>query len=465
MALSLSDQVNQLTSNAQGGSSADANPGQNMLGSVLSNTLYQQLMPLLNNLNARRISNVITGDKYYNTPNVTTGGTGTTTTGGTGTTTGQQSADAKNLSQYNDVLTQDYQKLFGRAPDTAGEQYWANQLASGAISPNDLLTVLGKGAAPGSADATAYAKYLASQGTGGTGTQTADAANLAKYNDVLRSAYEKEFQRDPDIGGEQYWANQLASGAVTPDTLMAALGKGVQAGSSDAKAYAKYLASQGTGGTTGGTGTTTTTTGTQSTDATNLAKYNDVLTQDYNKMFNRNPDVLGEQYWANQLASGAVSQNNLLAALQKGVAPNSADAAQLAKYLAGQGTGTTTNTTTGGTTEVTTTGGTTTPLTPDAANLAKYNDVLTKAYQTDFDRAPDVSGEQYWANQLASGSLSPTNLLTSLGQGAPAGSLDAQKYAAYLASQGATLPKRDGGSVHFSKTNPYHYQNGRWHHG
>ena len=83
---------------------AAQSPGQNMLGSVLSNTLYQQLMPLLNTLNARRISNVITNDQYYNTPNnytytpgdtnppptggTTGGGTGgTTTTGGTSTFT------------------------------------------------------------------------------------------------------------------------------------------------------------------------------------------------------------------------------------------------------------------------------------------------------------------------------------------------------------------------------------------
>ena len=69
--------------------------------------------------------------------------------------------DAGYLKKYNDVITQDYQKLFKRAPDVPGEQYWANRVGTGQVSIDDLLRIMASGAATGSDDAINAAKYLA----------------------------------------------------------------------------------------------------------------------------------------------------------------------------------------------------------------------------------------------------------------------------------------------------------------
>ena len=69
--------------------------------------------------------------------------------------------DAGYLKKYGDVITQDYQKLFKRAPDVPGEQYWANRVGTGQVSIDDLLRIMASGAATGSDDAINAAKYLA----------------------------------------------------------------------------------------------------------------------------------------------------------------------------------------------------------------------------------------------------------------------------------------------------------------
>jgi Domain of unknown function (DUF4214) len=130
--------------------------------------------------------------------------------GGTPTDT---SSDAANLAKYGDILVQDYNDIFNRTPDIAGEQYWANQLASGAVSQDNLIKALISGAQ--GADIGAAQTY--------TNTQ-----NLKMYDPILQADYQKLFGRAPDAAGEQYWANQLASGAITQDQLMDALRSGAQ---------------------------------------------------------------------------------------------------------------------------------------------------------------------------------------------------------------------------------------------
>ena len=166
--------------------------------------------------------------------------------GGTPTDT---SSDAANLAKYGDVLTQDYQNIFGRAPDTAGEQYWANQLGGGAVSQDDLIKSLISGAQ--GADVGAAQTY--------TNTQ-----NLKQYDPILQADYQKLFGRAPDAAGEQYWANQLGGGAVSQDNLIKSLISGAQG--ADVGAAKKY--SDSLAGKTTTTPTTTTTTNTTKTPTT-----------------------------------------------------------------------------------------------------------------------------------------------------------------------------------------------------
>lgn len=255
---------------------AAQSPGQNMLGSVLSNTLYQQLMPLLNTLNARRISNVITNDQYYNTPNnytytpgdtnppptggTTGGGTGgTTTTGGTSTFTPVKQPVSPTTTTaakgpYDDLLNSIYQQDFGRAYNPSTDAWWAQQLQSGientstAAGMNKLMQDIAGGArnvAGGTQDLTyeqahPYAQAnTTTQTTGGTTTPTSVDPTA-----LLNQIYQSDFNRAPDASGLSYWQSQLASDPSllnNPGKLAQIIGGGASSGNSDAAAYAKNM--------------------------------------------------------------------------------------------------------------------------------------------------------------------------------------------------------------------------------
>ena len=249
---------------------AAQSPGQNMLGSVLSNTLYQQLMPLLNTLNARRISNVITNDQYYNTPTNYTykpGDTnppptvdtnppptvgGTTTKGGTSTFTPTTTTAAK--GPYDDLLNSIYQQEFGRAYNPSTDAWWAQQLQSGientntAAGMNKLMQDIAGGArnvAGGTQDLTYEQAHPYAQAntttptTGGTTTPTSVDPTA-----LLNQIYQSDFNRAPDASGLSYWQSQLASDPSLlndPGKLAQIIGGGASSGSSDAAAYAKNI--------------------------------------------------------------------------------------------------------------------------------------------------------------------------------------------------------------------------------
>ena len=263
---------------------AAQSPGQNMLGSVLSNTLYQQLMPLLNTLNARRISNVITNDQYYNTPNnytytpgdtnppptdgTTGGGTGgTTTTGGTSTFTPVKQPVSPTTTTtakgpYDDLLNSIYQQEFGRAYNPSTDDWWAQQLQSGientsnAAGMNKLMQDIAGGArnvAGGTQDLTYEQAHPYAQAntttptTGNTTTPTTGNTTTPTSVDptaLLNQIYQSDFNRAPDASGLSYWQSQLASDPSllnNPGKLSQMIGGGASSGSSDAAAYAKNM--------------------------------------------------------------------------------------------------------------------------------------------------------------------------------------------------------------------------------
>ena len=402
--------------------------------------------------------------------------------GGTPTDT---SSDAANLAKYGDVLTQDYQNIFGRAPDTAGEQYWANQLGSGAVSQDNLIKSLISGA------------QGADVGTAQTYTNT---QNLKQYDPILQADYQKLFGRAPDAAGEQYWANQLASGAITQDQLMDALKSGAQGKdilAAQNSSYNSYNqpAPQGAGvnytgnqpaqfAPTGVVGNNPPTTGrdqafysqtpnianafnalnasnayygTQFTppDLGNLGAANYNANAQYTTpVANKAPLVTPATTTSTSSTDTTTADQKMADAAAKAVADAQNQAANAGHNAKGgriygrshyDSGGDVVNTNTDDSDHPnapTVTSGVVAPQSSDAANLAKFNDILTKDYQTVLGRAPDTAGEQYWANQLASGAETEDNMLKALAAGAQ-GDADiaaAKKYSDSLAGKTTTTP-------------------------
>ena len=402
--------------------------------------------------------------------------------GGTPTDT---SSDAANLAKYGDVLTQDYQNIFGRAPDTSGEQYWANQLGSGAVSQDDLIKSLISGAQ--GADVGAAQTY--------TNTQ-----NLKQYDPILQADYQKLFGRAPDAAGEQYWANQLASGAITQDQLINALKSGAQGKdilAAQNSSYNSYNlgAPQGAGvnytgnqpaqfAPTGVVGNNPPTTGrdqafysqtpnianafnalnasnayygTQFTppDLGNLGAANYNANAQYTTpVANKAPLVTPATTTSTSSTDTTTADQKMADAAAKAVADAQNQATNAGHNAKGgriygrshyDSGGDVVNTNTDDSDHpnaTTVTSGVVAPQSSDAANLAKFNDILTKDYQTVLGRAPDTAGEQYWANQLASGAETEDNMLKALAAGAQ-GDADiaaAKKYSDSLAGKTTTTP-------------------------
>lgn len=121
-----------------------------------------------------------------------------------------ESAQAAN-QDYANRIAQAYQSVGITSPDAPGQQYWTEQLRSGAINPEDLQ----------------HAFLRAASGV----TDPQYATNVAKAQELLsgtnRSAVEQAYQdvlgRAGDTEGMRYWTEQLQSGALTPRTLTSAL--------------------------------------------------------------------------------------------------------------------------------------------------------------------------------------------------------------------------------------------------
>jgi hypothetical protein len=223
-------------------------------------------------------------------------------------------------AQGKDLLYEDYQKLFGRAPDPAGLDYWSKQLASGAISKDNLLQALAGGAQASDYD---YLKAHPIAGitapTGPVLSSTDQASNLSKYDAELKKDYQDLFGRAPDTAGEQYWANQLASGAVTPDNLIAALKGGATGADLTHLQQTQNPTTTNTTTDNAPTAPTMNDHGIVPAPVGNSGVGNDVVAQDYQNILGRFPDASGYQYWNNQLSSGAISPDNLASAIAHGV--------------------------------------------------------------------------------------------------------------------------------------------------
>ncbi len=99
----------------------------------------------------------------------------------------------------NDLITDLYVGYFGRAPDPAGESYWVGRLEGG-MSLGDIAQSFSV-----QPESTKLYDFLAHPSAG-------DAAAVKAF---VESVYANLFNRAPDISGENYWIDQLETGAST----------------------------------------------------------------------------------------------------------------------------------------------------------------------------------------------------------------------------------------------------------
>jgi hypothetical protein len=107
-------------------------------------------------------------------------------------------------------VAQLYTAFFDRAPDAAGLAYWVNELQTGLITLEQMASNWVNEQPEG------QAKYP---------NGTSDTA-------FLDAIYQNVLGRSPDAEGQQYWLNQLSSGAMSRDVFIAAIINGAHANTS-----------------------------------------------------------------------------------------------------------------------------------------------------------------------------------------------------------------------------------------
>jgi len=84
-------------------------------------------------------------------------------------------------SPTGSTISQAYQDILGRSPETAGASYWSGEMASGALNTGNITTAIATASLP--------------------------------------ELYQSVLGRAPDAAGLAYWQSQLASGAISPTQI------------------------------------------------------------------------------------------------------------------------------------------------------------------------------------------------------------------------------------------------------
>lgn len=107
-------------------------------------------------------------------------------------------------------LSELYIAFFNRAPDASGLAYWANQLQSGGVTLSQIAE-----------------NWMTSQGET-TQKYPSSISNTDFINDIYRNI----LGREADLGGANYWQQQLENQSVSRDSFILSLINGAKANSS-----------------------------------------------------------------------------------------------------------------------------------------------------------------------------------------------------------------------------------------
>lgn len=171
-------------------------------------------------------------------------------------------------------ITQAYQKYLGRNPEETGLKGWAGAVASGKMSLNDVIN---------SIKTSQEAQGLGAAAPSGGGGGAASSAVTAAYREYLG--------RDPEPGAAEAWQGMIASGKMTPDQVVAAIASSTEAqsrypsitnyGFKDGGAVHEYAEGGGT-------------------------SYEDLINAAYQDFLGRAPDDEGFKNWLAALTSGKI---------------------------------------------------------------------------------------------------------------------------------------------------------------
>ena len=112
-----------------------------------------------------------------------------------------------------------YQELFGRDARDAGYEYWADQVARGKVSSEDLRAALIHSAMTGHPEDHPDRMYLTNYLYGDQDDDSTADDDAVLTRAALDALYQELFGRDARDPGYQYWLGQVESGAVSMDRL------------------------------------------------------------------------------------------------------------------------------------------------------------------------------------------------------------------------------------------------------
>jgi Domain of unknown function (DUF4214) len=200
--------------------------------------------------------------------------------------------------QNQNTVSNAFATNLGRTADPSGGAYWNNQLNTGAVTPSQVNQYIGNSteAMTPKVDPIAAA------------SQAAQGANQGLQNqNTVSNAYATNLGRTADPLGNSYWNNQLNTGAQNAAGVNTMLANSPEAQANTAKG----IAAANVGPVNAAN---------QMEDYRNsmLQQYNPTnafVQQQYNTSLGRSSDATGQKYWANQINSGAMTPDQVAAAL------------------------------------------------------------------------------------------------------------------------------------------------------
>lgn len=134
------------------------------------------------------------------------------------------------MGSSKDPVTAAYEQYLGRAPDAEGASAWNSAIASGTMTPAEVVAAIAT-----SDEARARGGYA----SGGSIKGYADGGS-PNYEDLVNAAYRNFLYRDPDEKGYNDWLTALTRGEIKPEDFESRF-KGAGYEDEIADAYMKYL--------------------------------------------------------------------------------------------------------------------------------------------------------------------------------------------------------------------------------
>lgn len=207
----------------------------------------------------------------------------------------QKWADAIGKGQltYNEVVNQikaspeaivfsDYQNILGRTPDS-GAQGWINAIASGQMTADQVRAAI---------QSSPEAQGLGAATQPAATAPVAGAGAAAPALSTVAAAYQQFLGRAPEPGAAEAWAGAIASGAMTPDQVVAAI-------ASSAEAQNMYNPYAGGAFNTGGA--------VKGYADGGGSTYEDLVNAAYTDFLGREADPAGFKSWLGALTSGQIA--------------------------------------------------------------------------------------------------------------------------------------------------------------